>query len=177
MATLFVEDLPEVQQWLDRRRALGQDRRDEVWDGVYHVAPLEHMRNGAVATALAGALLRDARDAGLRVINPFNLGTPANFRGPDLGVVRRNQPLTLYAATAEVVVEVLSPGDESWQKLPHYAAHQVGEVWMVDPDAHTVRMHVLVGDHYEPVEASPLMRVSAEHLTLTLDWPEADVTG
>jgi len=32
------------------------------------------------------------------------------------------------ASTVALVVEIVSPGDESWQKLPFYAAHSAGEL-------------------------------------------------
>ncbi len=40
MTTVLVGGVPPVlEQWLERRRRLGLDRRDEVWEGVLHVAP------------------------------------------------------------------------------------------------------------------------------------------
>ncbi|MGH8929470.1 MAG: hypothetical protein ACRDZO_02230 [Egibacteraceae bacterium] len=33
---------PEIESWLERRRALGQDLFDEVWEGDYHVGPAPH---------------------------------------------------------------------------------------------------------------------------------------
>ena len=65
MSTLFVEALPEVQEWLERRRELGQDKHDEVWEGVYHVSPHEHWRNGQVAQQLSEAMNPVARSRGL----------------------------------------------------------------------------------------------------------------
>ncbi len=37
-----------------------------------------------------------------------------------------------------MVVEIPSPGDETWHKLPFYAAHDVDEVLIVDPAEQTV---------------------------------------
>jgi hypothetical protein len=49
MTAILLRDPPEVlQDWLERRRALGQDGHDEMWDGVYHVAPMAHGRQGRV---------------------------------------------------------------------------------------------------------------------------------
>jgi Uma2 family endonuclease len=39
--------------------------------------------------------------------------------------------------TAALAVEIVSPGDESWEKLPFYAAHKVEQVLIVDPATHT----------------------------------------
>ena len=106
------------------------------------------------------------------MVNLFNLGVAEDFRGPDLGVVRRDQPLELYAPTAELVVEVLSHGDESWEKLPHYAAYDVGEVWMVDPEQHAVTMLALKDGTYSERDDSPLIRLTREQVESALDWPD-----
>ena len=67
MRTLFVTDPPPVvEDWLAQRRALGQDRFDEVWEGEYHVAPYAHGRHGIVQHQLALVLGPFADRAGLR---------------------------------------------------------------------------------------------------------------
>jgi Uma2 family endonuclease len=40
--------------------------------------------------------------------------------------------------TAALVVEIVSPEDETWQKLPYYAAHEVDELLILDPEKRTV---------------------------------------
>ena len=39
------DDEAVIAAWLERRRALVQDRRDEVWEGDHHVAAHEHARS------------------------------------------------------------------------------------------------------------------------------------
>ena len=39
------DDEAVIAAWLERRRALVQDRRDEVWEGDRHVAVHEHARS------------------------------------------------------------------------------------------------------------------------------------
>lgn len=65
MSTLIVGDEPEISEWLDRRRALGQDGLNEVWDGVYHVAPNATSEHGQAALQILIALEPRARAAGL----------------------------------------------------------------------------------------------------------------
>ena len=36
----------ELEELIARRRALGQDGMDEVWEGEYHVAPHAHSHSG-----------------------------------------------------------------------------------------------------------------------------------
>jgi hypothetical protein len=57
------------------------------------------------------------------MIGIFNLGEPDDYRVPDGGLFRPG-PDELYVPTAELVVEIVSPGDESGQKLGFYAAHR-----------------------------------------------------
>lgn len=107
---------PELEAFLQRRRALGQDRHDEVWEGVYHVAPHAHTHHGIVDAQLSAALLPWARSRGLHTSTAFNLGEPHDFRVPD-GAVHRVLPHGAYAETAAVVVEVVSPDDQTNDKL------------------------------------------------------------
>lgn len=134
MAAALVAPQQFVDDLIDQRRRLGLDKRDEVWQGVYHVAPHEHSDNGIIAGELHEAI----REAGLRYGGSFNLGTDvSDFRVPDRGY-HRAPPGTLYVASAPLVIEVLSPDDQTWDKLPFYFGRAVEEVWVVDPHAHTV---------------------------------------
>jgi hypothetical protein len=42
----------ELKELIQRRRALGLDRFDEVWEGSYHVAPMARWRHGYLAAAV-----------------------------------------------------------------------------------------------------------------------------
>ena len=47
--TVLLGEPPNVlAEWLERRRALGQDRFDEVWEGDYHVSPEARASHGDV---------------------------------------------------------------------------------------------------------------------------------
>ena len=170
MTTVVLGHEPVVEAWLEQRRALGQDGRDEIWDGVYHVAPHEHGRNGAVASELVLALAPAAKAAGLRAGGSFNLGRKGDFRVPDLGF-HRGSPDHLYFATAALLVEVLSPDDETYAKFGFYAAHGVDELWVVDPLERTVRMWTLIDGAYDEVEASPLLGLTPGGVVAAVDWP------
>ena len=40
MKTLVLGPLPaEIERFVERRKALGQDTYDEVWEGTYHMSP------------------------------------------------------------------------------------------------------------------------------------------
>ena len=135
------------------------------------MAPHEHTRNGRVAMLLTVLLDGPARAAGLHAGGSFNLGQSDDFRVPDLGYHRSVDDLGTYAPTAALVIEVLSPDDESLAKLPFYAARGVDEVWLVDPRARTIRCLVLREGDYAESTLSPVLGLRADDITGRLDWP------
>jgi Uma2 family endonuclease len=159
-----------LQDFLDRRRALGQDLFDEVWEGVYHVAPAPHFRHGYVDNLLAVLLGPSAKAAGLVGTGPFNLGDEDDFRVPD-GGYHRNPVPAVWMATAAVVVEVVSPDDETWAKFDFYARHDVDEICVADPFARELRWFALAGPSYEEVGHSALLDVAVADLAGQIEWP------
>lgn len=171
MTTVFLgERPPEVDSWLARRRELGQDRWDEVWEGSYHVVPGPSFRHARVDHALSQLLDSRAERAGLVVTSAFNLGDPEDFRVPD-GGLHRSGAAGVFVPTAAMVVEVVSPGDESYAKLPFYARHGVEEVLVADPALRTVRLWQLRAEGYEETGRSDLLGVTADELAAELPWP------
>jgi Uma2 family endonuclease len=156
---------------LEGRRRSGLDRLDEVWDGVYHMVPAPSHAHAEIAQQLAELLGPAARAAGLRpTMHQFNLGeSEADFRVPD-GGLHCPHPAELWHPTAALVVEIVSPGDESWEKLPFYAAHDVDEVLIVDPQERSVSWLALGGGAYRPIERSELIDLGARELAAKLDW-------
>jgi Uma2 family endonuclease len=172
MRTLVCDPPPaDIEAFLERRKRLGQDRRDEVWEGVLHVMPAAGLRHGQIAQKLAEVLGPLARAAGLVAAIEFNLGdSKDDFRVPDGGLLDPSAA-GVCLPTAALVIEILSPGDESWEKLPFYAAHRVDELLIIDPDAHEVHWLALTGGRYEPTEHSRLIDLSPTKLARQIDWP------
>jgi Uma2 family endonuclease len=69
------------------------------------------------------------------------------------------------------VVEIVSPNDETWEKLPFHAAHKVDEVLIVDPQERSVSWLALADGEYHPVERSGLVDLGGQDLAEQLDWP------
>jgi Uma2 family endonuclease len=164
-----------LEELLERRRRWGADRHDEVWEGVLHLGPAPHGRHVDVQQQLAELLGPVARAAGLfPTIGEFNLGDSAeDFRVPDGGLHRKRED-TLWYPTAALVVEIVSPSDETWEKLPFYAAHHVDEVLIVDPRERSVSWLELEDGEYRPIERSGLIDLGAQGLAEQLDWPPID---
>jgi Uma2 family endonuclease len=173
MATLVLgTPPPELQALLDRRRRAGLDRLDEVWQGVLHMVPGPSFEHAYLAQQLGELLGPLARAACLvPTMHEFNVGeSEHDFRVPD-GGLHRPGAAGVWHATAAAVVEILSPDDESREKLPFYAAHRVDEVLLVDPATRTVTWLALRDGDYRPVEASGLIAFGPAELAARLDWP------
>jgi Uma2 family endonuclease len=107
------------------------------------------------------------------LIREFGLGEPRDYRVP-AGGLHRQHPIGIWQPTAALVVEVLSPSDESWEKLPFYAAHSVDEVLIVDPATHKVDWLTLVDGEYRPIEHSSLVDLGSSRLADQIKWPLID---
>ena len=171
MRTVVLGERPaELEALIEKRRRLGLDGHDEVWDGVYVMAPHAHSDHGIVQDEVQGALFSRAKAAGLIPGSSFNVGEPDNFRVPD-GGYHRQRPGTLYVPTAAMVLEVLSPDDETFAKFDFYAAHEVEEILVADPETGTVRCWQLVDGGYVEQSASALLSVAMSTLESEVDWP------
>lgn len=71
-------------------------------------------------------------------------------------------------------MEIVSPGDETWDKLPFYAAHEVDEVLIVDPATHKVDWLALRDGEYQPIEHSSLIDLESSQLADQIKWPPID---
>lgn len=140
-------------EWLEERRRLGHDKRDEVWDGVLHVPPQPTMIHQRLEGRLIEVLGPLARARGFEVVPEPNLLDPIKgfeqFRVPDVVVVDPNHTSRRgVEGAAEIVVELLSPHDESREKFPFYAERGVREIWLIDPDTRAIELYVLRGTTY-----------------------------
>lgn len=173
MPTLLLDPPPAaLHALLESRRKLGQDGKDEVWEGVLHVVPAPSHRHADLVQQLAVILDGPARAAGLQpTMAEFNLGhSEQDFRVPD-GGFHRPGAAEMWHPTAALVLEILSPGDESWEKLPFYAAHRVDEALIVDPEAHLIHWLALTSDVYSPIERSGLIELGPVELAQLITWP------
>jgi len=173
MSTVVLEQAtPELEALKERRRRAGLDRLDEVWEGVLHMVPAPSYEHAVVAQQLAVLLDGPARSGGLvPAMGEFNLGeSERDFRVPDGGLFRPGAS-GIWQSTAALVVEIVSPEDESWQKLPFYAAHAVDELLIVDPQERSVHWLGLAEGEYSEVERSGLVELGPAELAERIDWP------
>lgn len=171
MKTVVLGPRPaELEQLIERRRAQGLDRFDEVWEGIHHLAPVARFQHAYLDQAMAVLLEPYARAAGLIGSGAFNLGRQDDFRVPDRGL-HREMVDAAFLDTAAMVVEIVSPDDETYEKLPFYAAHGVDEVLIVEPDSRRVRISALQQSGYVETGRSALLGVDAAALAEAIAWP------
>lgn len=171
MRTPFVTDPPEVvDTWLARRRALGQDRLDEVWEGEYRVAPAPSGRHAKIDDRLGRVLGPIADRVGLEGATTCNIGRDGDYRVPDRAYFREGGD-DVWNPTAAIVVEILSPGDESHAKLGFYFRVGVAEVLIVDPVAVEVEWLVRGEEAFEHADGSTLLGITGQELAAAIDWP------
>jgi Uma2 family endonuclease len=170
-------------EWLAQRRRFGNDGKDEVWDGVLHVAPTptsDHQRfEGRLHRVLAP--LAEAR--GLEAFSNLSILDPSdhskNYRIPDVFVVDPKHLLRNGTeGPVEVAIEILSPDDESRDKLPFYAERGVKELWLVDPETRAHEVYLLRGKAYAIVVAdrAGITRAPALDLELSLFGTKLRIT-
>ncbi len=170
--TLVLDPQPqELAALIERRRLLGQDLFDEVWEGVLHMNPAPRGRHGAIETQLSVLLAPLAQAAGLVLTGQFNIGDSAgDYRVPDLGLHREFTDCVWYP-TAALVIEIVSPGDESYKKFDFYASHAVDEVVIVDPDQRAIHWFTLADGGYREIDQSAVLATAPAELADQIDWP------
>jgi Uma2 family endonuclease len=150
---------PDILEW---RKRTGAHKFDEMWDGVLHMPPPhtlgQQLLEGSLETYLR---LRWGKRNGVKVYHQINVasvgGWPNDYRIPDLVLLKperfainRNE---YFEGAPDVVVEIHSPGDETYEKLPFYRDLGVPEVWVIHRDTKEPEVHVLKRGRYKKQSA------------------------
>ncbi len=139
--------------WLEARRRVGNDRFDEVWDGVLHVVPPPSSFHQIFESDLEAILRPLCKPLGLLVVHNAGVFDPVlgdkNYRQPDISVVDPEHVSKRgIEARAELVIEILSPNDESRDKFSFYSKCGIPEVWLIDPISREPEVYLLRGGVY-----------------------------
>ncbi len=147
------------QQDLARRRRLGLDRWDEMWEGVLHMAPAPAFEHQRIQLEVGTFLLLLSRPLGhgtvAAQVNVFSASSPGDdYRIPDfafvaLGRERVLAPDGIRGGPPDVVIEIRSPGDETYEKFHFFARLGVQEVLVIDRDTKQPEVHRLAEGSYE----------------------------
>jgi Uma2 family endonuclease len=146
------------EELLASRRERGHDRWDEMWEGELHMVPPPHQRHGRLEADLVVFFKLHWEALGLgRVYLETGVKRPgaplqevagqrisSDYRTPDLSFLLpdhydRVQDGWIVGGPS-AVLEVVSPGDESRDKLPFYLSVGVQEAIFVDRDTCAVEV-------------------------------------
>jgi len=106
------------------------------------------------------------------VAGTIAIGSKGEHCVPDVAVLRPGYE-PQWNVSAALVIEIVSPNDDTWEKLPFYAAHEVDELLIVDPAKHEVSWLGLEAEAgYRPLERSRLIELGPADLVEQIDWPE-----
>jgi Uma2 family endonuclease len=170
MAALVLDPLLEDQ--LKRERALsGADRYDEVWDGVYVMAPLANNEHQFLAMEIAAAIRQGIRVpeeglvfAGCNVSDQEQDWT-RNYRCPDVAVFFKTNPAqdrgTHWFGGPDFAAEIVSPNDRSRDKLAFYFKVGVRELLLVDRKPWRLELYRSDGESLKPVGTCPYAKPKA----------------
>ena len=154
MAILILDPTLEAE-FRQSRAGVGDDRLDEVWEGVSVVSPLPNDEHQDIQLNLAMSLAAVVRDSGLgRVRAGVNVSDRAdgwthNYRAPDVVVYLHTNPAvnhgTFWRGGPDFAAEIVSPGEDAYAKLGFYAAVGTRELLVVHRDPWALELFVLVG--------------------------------
>ena len=103
-----------------------------------------------------------ARPNKAKVYHQINLASPGgwpekDYRIPDVVLLSPGRfdidHNEYFEGAPDVVVEIRSPGDETYEKLEFYAKLGIPEVWIVDRDSRQPEILVLEGGTYKPASS------------------------
>jgi len=128
-----------------------------MWQGVLHIMPTPYRDHQDLEWALETYLRAAwAKPRGAKVHHQINLaspgGWPDDYRIPDL-VLLTSEHFDLdhneyFEGAVDGVVELRSPGDETYDKLPFYEELGVGEVWVIHRDSKEPEIYLLKKNRY-----------------------------
>ncbi len=157
-------------QELARRKRLGLDHWDEMWEGVLHMSPAPANEHQRIQLELGSFLLillrRTKRGTIFLGVNIF--GTEHDYRIPDLSFVATGRESVIapdgIRGGPDAVVEIRSPEDETYEKFPFFAALGVREAIVIDRDTKKPEVYRLAGPQYLAVAADREGWVASETL-------------
>ena len=162
---------------LEQRRRLDIDRQDERWEGEWHFVNPPKLWHPRLNTDMSFALAPRAQASGL-VVYCESAGIFADaedWRVPDQVYARPDQGMEEGLTGAELVVEIRSPDDESYAKLPFYATRGITEAMIVHRDRRFELYRLDDAGAYQPVDdgTSTVLGVTfstVEGPKLRIDW-------
>ena len=157
MRAVFAKVPPAL---IEERKRTGAHQWDEMWEGELHTPPMPNRWHQELEYELLHWLKTNwGRPRGNKVHHQVNLappgGWPNDYRIPDIVLLTPDRfhidRVEYCEGAPNVVVEIRSPDDETYEKFDFYAELGVPEVWVIDRDTGMPEVFTLAGDRYQPV--------------------------
>jgi Uma2 family endonuclease len=163
---MLIEDPQLEEKLIAQRQALGADHHDEVWEGVYFMAPSPNNEHQELAYKLGVALYGPVVASGLGHVIPganlagFATNWTYDYRAPDVVVVLASGTAedrdTHLCGPVDFIVEITSPGDRTHEKIPFYSRVGVRELLIVNRQTWTLELYRNRAGNLEKVGESAL---------------------
>ena len=165
MAAMITDPLL-VEQLIARRREIGADRYDEVWEDVYVTSPLANNEHQELVGQLTTVLEISVGWEGLGKVFPGANITDRrddwtqNYRCPDVVVFLNDTQAenldTHWYGGPDLAIEIISPHDRARDKQKFYAKVGTRELLLVDRDPWALELYRLNGGLLAQVGRSTL---------------------
>ena len=165
---LLLTNRDKVRRIIHRRRRLGLDRKDEVWDGRYIIMTAPDNVHQEFVAELVFILTLVVKRAGLGNVYPGgNISDreekwTSNYRVPDVTVFLNDNPAenrnTHWFGGPDLAIEIVSDNDKSRKKLDFYASVATRELLIVDRAPWQLELFRLIDGVLVSVEHPPHRR-------------------
>lgn len=154
MPMLYLDEQVAAET-IAKRKALGIDRWDEVWDGVYIVPSLPNNEHQELQALFLMPLLETVSAPGLGYVaagvnvTDRHPDWEENYRGPDVVVYLKTTKAinhgTHWLGGPDFLVEIISPSEDPMAKFDFYAKVKSQEVMIVERDPWAIELYRLKG--------------------------------
>ena len=165
MVAMIVDSSLE-QQLIAQRRGTGADRFDEVWEGIYMMAPMPNTEHQTIVFRLASIFGELVEWQGLGTVmagvNVSDRETDwyQNYRVPDVAVAMSDGKVrdcgTHWLGGPDFLVEVVSQEDQTREKIPFYAALGTRELLLIERQPWRIELYRLVEEKLVLVSTSEM---------------------
>src|SRR5436305_884473 len=137
MPTARILEPALVRELIRERQTLGIDKCDEVWEGVYVVPPLANNPHQTLVMDFAEIIRALIGRENGQVFPGANVSDrrknwEKSFRCPDVVVVLKDGKAvdcdTHWMGGPDFLIEIESPGDDTYDKIPFYSKLVVREL-------------------------------------------------
>ena len=143
IVTTIINDQLLEEQLIAQRREAGVDQHDEVWEGVYVMAPMANNEHQDLVGKLTVLITNAIGWESGKVLPGANVSDQQddwtkNYRCPDVAVYLKDTTAenrgAYWYGGPDFAVEVMSPQDPTLEKLPFYAKVGTRELLVIDRD-------------------------------------------